>query len=275
MKQLPLLLISTFIVTALPVFSNAKTAEEVLASADTPQAKGLAIAVEGDRRDLGFGDFQVEVEMLLHNAYGDSSKREMRNKTFEIQDAGLGDKSMIIFDRPADVKGTAFLTHSKILEPDDQWLYLPSLKRVKRIASKNKSGPFVGSEFAYEDIASNEVEKFSYNYLKTEPCGDLQCFVVERFPEYEYSGYTRQLVWVDTQEFRPVKIDFYDRKDSLLKTLTYKGYKQYLGKYWRADRFEMVNHQTGKRTELFWKNYAFRTGLDESYFVKAKLKQIR
>jgi len=262
------------ILISLPFAAIAKTADEVLASG-TAEEKGLAIVVESDERDFGFGDVEVDVEMILTNAHGQKSKKEMRNKTFEMKDSSVGDKTMIVFDKPRDVKGTAFLTFSKILEADDQWLYLPALKRVKRISSKNKSGPFVGSEFAFEDISSQEIGKYSYKYLRNESCGEMECFVVERKPLYEYSGYTKMISWIDTEEFQLRKVDFYDRKKSLLKTLTYEGYKKYLNKYWRADRFLMTNHQNGKSTDLRWNNYKFRTGLQESDLTKAKLKNAK
>ena len=126
----------------------------------TGNARGLEIAVEADKRDTGFGDFTAEMVMELRNKQGDVSTRNIRLKTLEVKDDG--DKSLSIFDQPADVKGTAFLTFSHAIEPDEQWLYLPALKRVKRINSKNKSGPFMGSEFSYEDIASQEIEKYTY-----------------------------------------------------------------------------------------------------------------
>ncbi|MDG1287910.1 MAG: outer membrane lipoprotein-sorting protein [Rickettsiales bacterium] len=254
------------------------SAEEIMAMELAPEKLGLEIVKEADLRDFGFGDFEVELEMTLRNAHNQESTREQRNQTFEMVDPNLGDKTLIIFDRPRDVKGTAFLTYSKILEPDDQWLYLPSLKRVKRIASKNKSGPFVGSEFAYEDISSQEVAKYTYKYLKQETCptaAALKCFVVERYPAYEYSGYSKQISWIDTEHFRLQKVDFYDRKQDLLKSLTYAGYQQYLKQYWRADQFLMVNKQTGKSTDINWKGYKFRTGLSEDQFTKNKLKNTK
>lgn len=256
-----------------------KTADEILSSGASAEELGKMISVEADSRDDGYGDMKVDLEMILRNSQGQESSRKQRNKTLETPEKDLGDKTLIIFDQPRDVKGTAFLTFSKVLEPDDQWLYLPSLKRVKRISSKNKSGPFVGSEFAYEDISSQEVGKYSYKYLRNEQCNDLgeplECFVVERYPLYEHSGYTRQVTWIDTTEFRPIKIDFYDRKDELLKTLSYEGYNKYLDKFWRADKFLMKNHQNGKSTDIIWKNYEFQTGLQDSDFTKANLKRIR
>jgi len=241
--------------------------------AETAEEKGLAIAVEADKRDEGFGDSTANMTMELRNKQGDSSTRYIRIKTLEV--IGDGDKSMSIFDEPADVKGTAFLTFSHAIKPDEQWLYLPALKRVKRINSKNKSGPFMGSEFAYEDIASQEVEKYTYKYLRDETLNGIDCFVIERYPAYEHSGYTSQVVWINKAEYRPEKVVFYDRKNSLLKTLTYDGYQQYLDKFWRADQMYMENHQTGKSTTLTWSDYQFRTGLEDRDFNKNSLKRAK
>ena len=241
--------------------------------AETAEEQGLAIAVEADKRDEGFGDSTANMTMKLRNKQGDSSTRYIRIKTLEI--IGDGDKSMSIFDKPADVKGTAFLTFSHAIKPDEQWLYLPALKRVKRINSKNKSGPFMGSEFAYEDIASQEVEKYTYKYLRDETLNGIDSFVIERYPAYEHSGYTRTVAWINKAEYRPEKIVFYDRKNTLLKTLTYDGYQQYLDKFWRADQMNMENHQTGKSTTLAWKDYQFKTGLKDSDFNKNSLKRAK
>ena len=166
------------------------------------------------------------------------------------------------------------LTFSHGLEPDDQWLYLPALRRVKRISSKNKSGPFMGSEFAFEDLGSQEIEKYSYKYLRDEPCGEgLTCFVSERYPQYENSGYKRQITWIDQAEYRPYKIEFYDRKDSPLKTLEFSDYREYNG-YWRAHQFRMENHQTGKKTILNWQDYELGIGLNERDFNQNALKRL-
>ena len=155
------------------------TLPEIILAAD-PAQRGLEIAQEGDRRDTGFKDSKADLTMLLKNRNGDESLRHIRIRTLEVE--GDGDKSMSIFDKPFDVKGTAFLSYSHKSGSDDQWLYLPALKRVKRIASRNKSGSFMGSEFAYEDISSQEVEKYTYKYLRDEACGDRECVVMERYP---------------------------------------------------------------------------------------------
>lgn len=242
-------------------------------SAITPQEQGLTISKEAKLRDMGWMDSTADMMMLLRNKQGQESTREIKIKSLEL--ANDGDKSLTIFNQPRDVKGTAFLSFSHPVGADDQWLYLPALKRVKRISSRNKSGPFMGSEFAFEDLSSFEIDKYTYKYLGDEQLNELNHFMVEQFPVDENSGYTRRVVWIDDKEYRIQKIDFYDRKNSLLKTLTYVDYKQYLNKYWRANSMQMVNHQNGKSTELKWDNYVFQSGLKDSDFNRNSLKRVR
>ena len=243
------------------------------AAAETPEEKGLAIAKQADVSDTGWVDQVADLTMKLKNKQGEESSRELQVKTLEVD--GDGDKSLTVFDSPKDIKGTAFLSFTHALTPDDQWLYLPALKRVKRISSANKSGPFVGSEFAYEDLTSQEVEKYSYKWLRDEALDGRDTFVVEAYPAYENSGYTRQVVWIDKAMYRPLKIEYYDRKDALLKTLVSSGYEQYEGKYWRPASMFMENHITGKSTLLTWTNYRFGTGLKGRDFDKNSLKRAR
>jgi hypothetical protein len=246
-----------------------------LAAGTDAADKGYEIAARADRSDRGFGDSVVEMEMILRNAAGQETTRSLWLNTLEIPDESLGDKSMIVFDTPADIEGTALLSHAQILDPDDQWLYLPALKRVKRISSVNKSGPFVGSEFAFEDFTALELNKYDYTYLSTEPCGDRLCDVLERKPRYEHSGYKRQLSWVDQDVYQVRKVEFYDRRGDLLKTLDLEDYRVYGDNVWRAHRLAMVNHQTGKSTDLVYADYAFGTGLTDRDFVKGGLKNQR
>jgi len=241
--------------------------------AQSTEEKGLAIAVEADKRDTGWNDIKTELSMTLRNRQGQESKRKMRSKILEVE--GDGDKSLIVFDYPRDIKNTAFLSYTHALKADDQWLYLPALKRVKRISSNNKSGPFMGSEFAYEDISSQEVEKYKYKFIKDDQINGRDAFVIERYPQYKHSGYTRQIAWVDKEMYQPLKIIFYDRKDSLLKELVFIDYKQYLGKFWRPLKLEMVNKQNGKSTTLEYKDYQFKTGLTDKDFNRNTLKRTR
>ena len=241
----------------------------------TTNDQGYEIAARADRSDRGFGDSTVELQMILRNAAGQEATRTLWLNTLEIVDEHVGDKSMIVFDTPADIECTALLSHAKILDPDDQWLYLPALKRVKRISSVNKSGPFVGSEFAFEDFTALELNKYDYQYLGEETCGDLVCDVIERVPRYEHSGYTRQVSWVDQDVYQVRQVEFYDRRNALLKTLNLEDYRAYDDGYWRAHRLAMVNHRTGKSTDLVYQDYVFGNGLTDRDFVKGVLKRQR
>lgn len=249
--------------------------EPLIDPALAPDAKGRAIAEEVIRREDGYGDTVVEVEMTLGNIEGQERTRKLTWMTLENNEPGAGDRSLTIFHEPRDIAGTAFLSHTKIGDDDDQWLYLPSLKRVKRIAAANKSSAFVGSEFAYEDLLSDEVERFEYLWLRNDDCDGEQCFVIERRPRYGDSGYLRQHVWIDQAEFRPQRIDYFDLRDRLLKTLTFHDYRLYLDRFWRAQEMRMENHQSGKFTVLRFGEFRFQTGLTERDFDPSALRRLR
>lgn len=243
------------------------------AQAQSPTEKGLAIAKAAEAKATGYGDSSAALEMILRNKAGDESTRAIRTKVLEVKNDG--DKSLIVFDQPKDVAGTALLTFAHKKGDDDRWLYLPALKRVKRIAGSNQAGAFMGSEFAYEDLGSQELEKYTYLWVRDELLDGQNVHVIERRPVDKNSGYTRQLVWMDTVEFRPYKIEFYDRKDALLKTLTLSGYAVYAGKHWRPAQMDMVNHQTGKSTTLKFSNYKFKNGFTDRDFDQNSLQSVR
>ncbi len=257
------------LLTALPLLITTPAS----AQDQSAQERGLAIATEAKVRDTGWGDSSASMIMVLKNKQGQESSRELRVKALELDNDG--DKSLTVFDKPLDVKGTSFLSFSHIDTPDDQWLFLPALKRVKRISSRNKSGPFMGSEFAFEDLSSFEVDKYSYTYLNDETIDGMELYVIEQIPNDEFSGYTKRVAWLDKVHYRPFKIDFYDRKGSSLKTLTFSRYQQYLGKFWRAEESTMINHQSGKSTLLSYSDYKFNIGLKDSDFNKNTLKRAR
>lgn len=252
---------TTIITTLLLLTSSlffAQSAEEI----------GLQIAKAAEEADLGFGSSSVELKMTLKNKNGQTSERFLETKTLELTEDG--DKSLIVFNSPKDVKGTATLTFTHKVGSDDQWLYLPSIARVKRISSNNKSGPFVGSEFAYEDLSSQEVEKYTYKFIKEEGSN----LIVEQDPVDPKSGYTRRLVTYNKDKgYRIEKIEFYDRKNALLKTLTYSDYQLYKDKFWRASTFNMINHQSNKETLLEFSNYNFEVSFTDDDFSQVALKR--
>ena len=216
----------------------------------TPEERGLEIAIMADKANTGFIGEAADMTMELINAHGDVVTRKMSLKLLE---GPQGDKSISSFSWPADVNGTKMLTWTHKDGDDDQWLYLPAIKRIKRISSRNKSGSFMGSEFSYEDFAGQEVEKFTYKHLEEITYDGRAVWRNERVPVDKRSGYSRQVVWVDKEYFNPLKIEYYDRKGELLKIGLFKDYEKY-GKFWRFSSIHMDNVQTKKRSVLTWKN---------------------
>ncbi len=240
---------------------------------DPAEEAGLRIAEEARERQKGFGQFTADLKMVLRNKEGRESEREVSLKVLEMD--GDGDRTLFVFDRPRDVRGTAFLVHAHIDEPDDQWLFLPALNRVKRISSSKQSGSFMGSEFSYEDLGAIEVAKFTHRLLRDEAYGELECTVSERIPLDSDSGYSRQLVWIDTEELRTVQVQYFDRGGQHLKTLVVEDFEKFLEQFWRGTKLTMSNHLTGKSTTLQWSNFDFESNLEENDFTQTALRRAR
>ena len=238
--------------------------------AETVEEKGLRIAQEADTANSGFQGETSEMNMILINAHGDRIERKMTSQAMEIKNDG--DKSIVTFLWPADVKGTKMLTWSHKTKDDDQWLYLPAQKRIRRISSRNKSGSFMASEFSYEDLGSQEPEKYTYKYLRDEKISGRDTWVSERYPTDKKSGYSKQITWTDKEYMNAVKVDYFDRRGDLLKTAIFTGYKKN-GKWWRAQEIKMLNHQTKKSSILSWKKRKLSVKFSDRQFHKKALKR--
>lgn len=238
--------------------------QTVEAQSNNASERGYQIAKKSEQRDDGWKNFSADLTMILKNRQGEKSSRRISSKTLETKNDG--DKSLLIFHTPRDVKNTAFLTHSHKTSNDDQWLYLPALKRVKRISSSSKGGSFMGSEFSYEDMSSPELEKYSYKYIRDDQYKGRAVFVIERYPKDKRSLYSKNLLWIDQKQYIPWKVEYYNRRGTHLKTLIYRKYKRYLKRFWRPGEMYMVNLRTRKTTILAWKNYRFRTKIQKNDF---------
>ena len=234
---------------------------------------GREIAAEAARRNARYGDLTAGLTMVLRNRRGAEKVRTMEVRSLEgVSD---GDRTLLIFVEPKDIAGTILLTHSHPEASDDQWVYLPALKRVRRIAGRKRSGSFMGSEFTYEDIAAQHVDKYEYRFLGIDTLAGRLTYRIERRPKDPDSGYRSQTVWFDRETYRPVQVHYYDANDVLLKTLRLTGYQKYLGRWWRPDVMEMVNHQTGKSTVLRWTSYTFQSGLSPRDFEHSNLRRVQ
>lgn len=262
-------------VTLLGALAVRAPSQEAPAAVADAEARGLAIARDADQRASGFGDQQAVMIMTLLRSGEELARRVLRSSRLELE--GDGDRSLVVFDEPRDLRGTALLSWSHAEREDDQWLYLPAIRRVKRLSAGNRSGSFVGTEFSYEDLAPTEVEDFTYRLLREEACpqdDSRRCFVLERKPRFT-SAYSRQQVWLDTEHLRPLRVDAYDRGDELAKTLAFSDYRLYLEHLWLPHRAEMTQHKTGRSTVLEVSEYELGTGLDERDFDPDRLQDVR
>jgi outer membrane lipoprotein-sorting protein len=159
------------------------------------------------------------------------------------------------------------LTHGATGRNDDQWIYLPAARRVKRISSSARSGSFVGSEFAYEDMVDQALEDYSYRWISDEGC----CHIVEAFPKFP-SGYEKQVISFDAGSGLPVQIEYYPKRGSKQKVLSISGYRNY-GGVWRPAQMRMKNLLNGRSTDLAWSNYRFNIGLPGGDFTTRALER--
>lgn len=217
----------------------------------------------------GYESSIATTTMVLKNSRGETNKREMEFKRLEGKN---GDKSLINFLYPKDLKDTKLLSFEKIGEDDKQWLYLPALKRVKRISSRNKSGSFMASEFSYEDIASQNYKNYRYEGEAEKISVDGKKFYkVVRTPVDKNSGYSKQIVLVDRETFLVTSGEFFDKQERLLKKIFFREYRKIDGVY-RVKIIEIENVQNGKSTTLIWDKEQIKVGLMEKEFKKRSLK---
>lgn len=239
----------------------------------TPEEKGEELAYKSEENFDNYGDFDADVVMHISDGKGNEVVRSFKLRVQETP--GDGDKTLMHFQDPADVKGMSFLILGHKFKFDDTWVYIPDLRRVKRISSQSKGSDFMGSEFVAEDLSRPEPEKFTYNWIGEKPCGELICDLVERYPIEKSSIYSKQVMWIDQDKTRFQQLDHYSKKGEFVKTLKFAGYKLYEGKFWRWDKHIMVNHATGITTISEFKNWTYGVGLKDSMFTVNGLKNIR
>lgn len=252
-------------------------------SDDDSAQRGRALAEALDTKDEGYQDAVAQLAMVIRNRSGEETRRELTVKILEQPDDG--DYSLMRFEFPADIRGTALLTQPNHKGEDRQWLFMPSINRVRRISSRNKSGPFVGSEFSFEDLSDHSVDDYEYRHLGKEGCElsldhddgertlETQCERLERVPKDTHSGYSKEVVTIEPENYRIVKIEYYDRRGSLLKVFSTYRFKLFDDLYWRPLRVEMNNVQTGRATELHYDQLEFGTGLSDSDFHRSSLSR--
>jgi outer membrane lipoprotein-sorting protein len=255
------------------IFAAALALAPLVASADANHARAIAERI--DNSYSGYGTSTANGRMTLY-AGGRTAERSFQTRSLEARGA-IDEYSVLVFQEPRDMAGVALLTHA-MTEPsaDLQWLYVPAGGRIKRISSNNKSGNFVSSEFSYEDFAKQDIDEFTYGYVGTENCPgtSMTCEVIEAYPRSQNSGYSKRVIWADTQEWRPQMVEFFNRRGAHEKTVYLSDYERPGGVKWRPMVMDMRNHLNGRRTVMQWSNYRFGQRLDPNDFSSERLHML-
>jgi outer membrane lipoprotein-sorting protein len=216
-------------------------------------------------------DQEGELTMILTNASGDERIRKI--KQF-IRDFGKEEKKIMFFLAPADVRNTSFMnwSYDEAGRDDDQWIYLPALKKVKRISSDSKSDYFMGSDFTYDDLGDRHPSDDSHTLLREEAIAGEQCYVVESTPTDPEYMYSRTVTWIIKDKFIGLKKEFYDEDGEHLKTLSVEKYQQ-SGKYWFITDSRMHNVQKDHSTDMQLSNLKIDQGVEADTFSERIMKR--
>jgi len=208
-------------------------------------------------------DITSTLTMTLTNKSGQTRVRKIKQFS---KDFGSVEKSIMFFLSPADVKNTSFMNWTYDSDKsDDQWIYLPALKKVKRISSDSKSDYFMGSDFTYDDLGDRKLDADTHQLLKEETIDGKECYVIESISKDEDYMYSKTITWIRKDNFVGMKKEFYDEDEELLKTLTIKDVKEISG-FWTITHSEMKNVQKNHKTTIQLSEIKINTGVPASKF---------
>jgi len=216
-------------------------------------------------------DQQADLKMVLTAKNGDKRVREIRQFS---KDYGDSEKKIMFFKSPADVKNTSFMnwSYSKKGKNDDQWIYLPVLKNVKRISSDSRSDYFMGSDFTYDDLGERKPDSDTHKLQREEIYGGEKCYVVESIPKDGEYIYSRTVSWIVKDKWIGLKKEFYDEDGNLLKILNVKEFKK-VKNYLMITHSEMDNVSKKHKTEMILSNIKVDEGISDRKFTDRMMKR--
>lgn len=262
MKDRKFIYTIAFLLSLFSILQTTLTAQELT---------GHQIMVKEDTREDGEDQTSKGIFHLINK----EGLKRIRNtehmwKDYDGKD-GFKEKDIIIFHSPQDIKGTGFLnwSYTDITKDDDQWLYLPAIRKVRRISANDKEDSFVGTDFTFDDMGEREVEEDIHKLVKQQVLENKNCYVVENIPKEKGYIYSKKLVWVMDGEWIVPKIEFYDRKGKFLKDLVVKWQK--IQNIWAFQELLMKNSQTGHQTLIEASDIKFNQGLSDRVFTRRTL----
>jgi outer membrane lipoprotein-sorting protein len=233
---------------------------------------GYQVAKMVDQRPDG-DDYTGTMKMTLINKRGSSRVREFKMFSLDFEE---GTKGLTYFTAPADVRGTGFLQYEydNPDKEDDRWLYLPALKKSRRISGSSDSDSFMGSDFTYDDWGGFDLEENKYELLREETISGHECWVLKVTPIDEDSIYSSYKTWIRKDALLDIKVEYFDRSGAMLKTLTVDDLRNIDG-YWTPFKMTMKNVQDDHTTVIEQLDISYDTGLDSSLFRVSSLERGR
>ena len=240
---------------------------------------GYEIMLRNYNLDQG-NDFKAELTMDLIKKNG---KKRTRKITYWYLEKGEEDKILLTFDLPDSVKGTTFLSWAHEEKDDDQWLLLPSLKRIRRIASTEKHKPFMGTDFSYNDMSLPHPKNFTNNIIGEEQVNGINCYKIENIHKtYDSNNpstkgdkyqYSKTISWISKENFVMVQSVMYDSDGEICKQYSASNIQKIDG-YWVPVLQEMENLKNSHKTILTISNIQFNLSLTEDFFSQQQLSKM-
>ena len=223
-----------------------------------------------DRPDGDNRKSTMQMELINKRA-----KKRNRSVVSYSMDLGKDKKSIMFFLSPADVKGTGFLTweYDNPDKDDDRWLYLPAMKKTRRISGTSaRKDYFMGTDFTYDDLGSRNVDEGTHKLVEEEKADNYDCWVIESKPKDPKDMYSKKVSWIRKDCLFAHKVEFYDKMGNLLKTLTISDIKKIDG-FWTAQKMHIINHQTDHQTILLMSETKYNIEIDENLFTVSNLEK--
>jgi hypothetical protein len=243
------------------------------APAEEPAIDGRQVMERVDGRARG-GDQRARATWRLYDKRGRERVRETRTYWVDHreQDDGLRAKRLIVFDAPPEIRETGFLvwSHSDPEVDDERWVYLPALRKVRRVAGRDRAKSFVGTDFNYDDLADRSVDEDEHALLDVERSEEGVYYRVESRPRDEGSPYARRVQLVDGERWVVIRVDYYDRGDQPRKTLDARW--QDVDGVFAWERLEMRDAKSGHRTVVEVTEVEHGTGLPADVFTETSLR---
>jgi outer membrane lipoprotein-sorting protein len=218
------------------------------------------------------------VKMTTYDDKGQARERQISMAT-KLYDGGKTEKRVYRFVSPADVQGTSILVFDYEDKPDDVWIYLPALRKTRRVVSSQRSQSFMGSEFSYGDLNIPALDEFDYRLVKEEPIKGEPCWVIDLTPKSkdiaDSDGYSKKTYWVSKDKYTVLRGLYYDKDGKLLKELVAENVKLLdpKNKRYRPMHMEMINKQNGRRSVFESTKIAFAPNTKDEYFTTAYLER--